>query len=188
MAELKDIKGTNIQNVDGNPSNPIEGQLWYNSSTGNRVAKGEIFAAAAWATGGALNNGRATMGSFGTQTASVVGGGEGPGPFSPQGNGAEEYNGTSWSTTSNIPVAKREMAGGAGTESAGLICGGFSYPPFSIKTGTEEYDGSSWTSGGALSSGYRGKMCLGQAQTAALAYGGNSPTTPVQTGSEEYNG
>ena len=105
-----------------------------------------------------------------------------------QGNGAEEYNGTSWSTTNNIPVAKIEMAGGAGTESAGLICGGFSYPPFSIKTGTEEYDGSSLTSGGALASGFRGKMCLGQAQTAALAYGGNSPTTPVQTGSEEYDG
>ena len=186
MANYKDIKGTNVQDIEGNPDNPLNGQLWYNSQL--RVVRGDLFANAAWATGGNMNNGRATMGSFGIQTAAVIAGGEGPGPFSPQGNGAEEYNGTTWSTTNNIPVAKREMAGGAGTESAGLICGGFSYPPFSIKTGTEEYDGSSWTSGGALASGFRGKMCLGQAQTAALAYGGNSPTTPVQTGSEEYDG
>ena len=188
MANYKDIKGTNVQDIEGNPDNPLTGQLWYNSAT--RLARGEIFANAAWATGGTMNTGRYTMGSFGIQTAAVIGGGEPTAspPRPPQTAAAEEYNGTSWSNTTDIPVAKREMAGGAGTESAGLICGGFSYPPFSIKTGTEEYDGSSWTSGGALSSGFRGKMCLGQAQTAALAYGGNSPTTPVQTGSEEYDG
>ena len=30
MADLKDIKGTNVQSVEGNPTNPLKGELWYN--------------------------------------------------------------------------------------------------------------------------------------------------------------
>jgi len=193
MAKLKDIKGTNVQSVDADPSNPVDGQLWYNSTS--RILKGEVFADAAWATGGSMNNGRATMGGFGTQTAAVIAGGEGPGPFAPQGSGAEEYNGTSWATTTAIPVAKREMSGGAGTESAGLIAGGFSYPPFNIRNATEEYDGSSWTAGGNMNKRGRALGVLGTAQTNALAYGGdNPPANPggadatQPTNVEEYDG
>jgi hypothetical protein len=184
MATYKEIQGEAVVNTSSDITS--EGQVFYN--TPGNAFKLSSLTTEAWASGGNLNNGRSTMGSFGIQTAAVVAGGEGAGPFAPQGNGAEEYNGTSWTTTSNLPVAKREMCGGAGTESAGLICGGFSYPPFSIKTGTEEYNGSSWTSGGSLSSGFRGKSCLGTLQTSALAFGGDSPTTPVQTSSEEYDG
>ena len=32
MATYKDIHGSSIQNVDGNPDNPKAGQFWYDSS------------------------------------------------------------------------------------------------------------------------------------------------------------
>jgi len=38
MAEYKSIKGFNIQYLDSDPPNPIEGQMWYNSTT--RTFKG----------------------------------------------------------------------------------------------------------------------------------------------------
>jgi len=33
MAEYKDIIGTAVQTVAGDPDNPVKGQLWYNSTT-----------------------------------------------------------------------------------------------------------------------------------------------------------
>ena len=79
MATLKDIKGTNVQSIAGDPSNPIEGQIWYNSSA--RVLKGETATSAgAWSTGGALNTARTNLAgsnSAGTQTAALAFGGNG---------------------------------------------------------------------------------------------------------------
>ena len=181
MATYKEIQGQSVVNASSDISS--EGQVFYNVP-GNAFKLSSL-TTEAWATGGNLNTGRGELGGFGTQTACVAAGGNAPPGDS---NAAEEYNGTSWTNVSNLPVSKKEMSGGAGTESAGLVCGGFSYPPFNIRTGTQEYDGSSWSSGGSLSSGFRNKSCLGTLQTSALAFGGDSPTTPVQTGSEEYDG
>ena len=186
MATYKEIQGQSVVNASSDVSS--EGQVFYNVP-GNAFKLSSL-TTAAWATSGNIpGGGGTTMGGFGTQTAAVSAGGE-PGaspPKPPQSNAVYEYNGSTWTSGNAIPVAKREMAGGAGTESAGLICGGFSYPPFSIKTGTEEYDGTNWTSGGALSTALQGKGCLGT-QTAALAFGGASPTVPPSTITEEYNG
>jgi hypothetical protein len=33
MANYKNIKGFNIQYLDSDPPNPIEGQMWFNSTT-----------------------------------------------------------------------------------------------------------------------------------------------------------
>ena len=33
MADYKNIKGFNIQYLDSDPPNPIEGQMWFNSTT-----------------------------------------------------------------------------------------------------------------------------------------------------------
>ena len=35
MATYKEIKGTAVQNIAGDPPAPLEGELWYNSSTGS---------------------------------------------------------------------------------------------------------------------------------------------------------
>ena len=51
MATYKGIQGFTIQNLSADPSNPIEGQVWYNS-TSNVWKVEELTTAGAWATGG----------------------------------------------------------------------------------------------------------------------------------------
>jgi hypothetical protein len=57
MATYKGIQGFTIQNLSADPSNPIEGQVWYNS-TSNVWKVEELTTAGAWATGGNLNTAR----------------------------------------------------------------------------------------------------------------------------------
>jgi hypothetical protein len=58
MATYKGIQGFTIQNLSADPSNPIEGQVWYNS-TSNVWKVEEATTVGAWATGGNLNTARA---------------------------------------------------------------------------------------------------------------------------------
>jgi hypothetical protein len=51
MATYKGIQGFTIQNLSADPSNPIEGQVWYNS-TSNVWKVEEATTAGSWATGG----------------------------------------------------------------------------------------------------------------------------------------
>ena len=98
MATYKEIFGTNIEVVSSDPSNPVEGQIWYNTST-NRV-KGFLNSSGSWATGGALNTARMNLAGTGTQTAGLAIGGESP----PERAQTEAYNGTAW-TEVNICVS-----------------------------------------------------------------------------------
>ena len=90
MATYKEIFGTNIEVVSSDPSNPVEGQIWYNTST-NKV-KGFIISSGSCATGGALNDGRRFVAGAGLQTAGLAFGGESP----PDVALTEAYNGTAW--------------------------------------------------------------------------------------------
>jgi hypothetical protein len=60
MADYKNIKGFNIQYLDSDPPNPIEGQMWFNSTT--QTLKGaEVGGISAWnlgISGGSLNTAR----------------------------------------------------------------------------------------------------------------------------------
>jgi hypothetical protein len=77
MTTYKGIQGFTIQNLSADPSNPIEGQVWYNS-TSNVWKVEEATTAGAWATGGNLNTARYQLGSAGTQTAGLAFGGQIP--------------------------------------------------------------------------------------------------------------
>jgi hypothetical protein len=57
MATYKGIKGFSIQNLSADPSNPIEGEMWYNS-TSNVWKVEELTTAGAWATGNTMNTAR----------------------------------------------------------------------------------------------------------------------------------
>jgi hypothetical protein len=52
MTTFKEIRGTAIESVSSDPSNPEAGQIWYNNTIG--VLKGYQLSAAAWAAGGNL--------------------------------------------------------------------------------------------------------------------------------------
>ena len=70
MATYKEIKGTQIEVLASDPSNPVEGQVWYNSTS--NVLKGSIITAAgAWSSVNNLNTDRYAGGGAGTTTAGL---------------------------------------------------------------------------------------------------------------------
>jgi hypothetical protein len=140
MTTYKGIQGFTIQNLSADPSNPIEGEMWYNS-TSNVWKVEEITAAGAWATGNPLNTARGALAAAGTQTSALgFGGSPSPGVNTAA---TEEYNGATWtSNPTGLNTARRGLAG-CGTQTAALGFGGYT----TVASGaTEEYDGSTWTS------------------------------------------
>ena len=95
MATYKEIKGTQIEAVATDPSNPVEGQVWYNT-TSNALKGLVATGSAAWATSNALNNARSSLSGqhTGTQTAALAYGGYGT--SSDHTKFTEQYNRTNW--------------------------------------------------------------------------------------------
>ena len=73
MTTFKDIRGTAIQSLSSDPSNPEQGQIWYNNTIG--VLKGYQNIGATWSAGGNLATARGGLGGAGTQTAALAFGG-----------------------------------------------------------------------------------------------------------------
>jgi hypothetical protein len=179
MATYKGIQGFTIQNLSADPSNPIEGQVWYNS-TSNVWKVEEATTVGAWATANNMNTARQHLAGAGIQTAALAFGGYASGPLNTA--ATEEYDGTNWSSVNSMNTARETLAG-AGTQTAGLGFGG--YDP-ALTGATEEYDGTSWaTSPGSLNTARRNSGAAG-IQNAALAFGGLDP--PLTGATEEYNG
>ena len=188
MADYKNIKGFNIQYLDSDPPNPIEGQMWFNSTT--QTLKGTEAGGApagTWASGGNMNTGREDMGSTGTLTAGLVSAGYGPG-----GNvtNVESYNGTSWTEITDVNTARRALPG-SGTQTATVVFGGDTTGNYTGITGiTESWNGSAWTEVNDLNTA-RANSASSQAgtSTAALNVGGSANPSPVKLGNtESWNG
>ena len=79
MAEYKKIIGTAVQTVDGDPDNPVKGQLWYNSQTAEFNYQKQNYGSA-WSAVAPVNTGRSLPGGAGIQTAAIMFGGETPAP------------------------------------------------------------------------------------------------------------
>ena len=63
MSTYKSIFGQKIKKVSANPSNPIEGEMWYNTATGS--LKVQELVAASFSAGGNMGTGRYGPASFG---------------------------------------------------------------------------------------------------------------------------
>ena len=179
MTTFKEIRGTAIQVVSSDPSNPETGQIWYNSSSG--TLKGYVFANVnAWSAGGNLNTNRYDMGGAGTQTAALAFAGQAAPAVS---SASESYNGTSWTNTPSLNTARSSVSCGVvGTQTAALVSFGYDT---NNTAATESWNGSSWTS---VNSGNTARRALGGigTQTAALSFGGY--TTANSSASESWNG
>ena len=178
MATYKQIYGTNVEVLASDPSNPVEGQIWYNSTS--QTLKGYALVAGSWATSGPLNTAR-TIFSVGTQTASLAFAGI---TSAPAVTGAtESYNGTSWTSSPNSMNTARRAVGGAGIQTAALAFGGQTTVPVG---NNETWNGTTWTEVGDLNTGRFGPGGTGT-NTAALAVGGETTVavgnTFVQIGS-----
>jgi hypothetical protein len=179
MTTFKEIRGTTVESVSSDPTNPEVGQIWYNNTIG--VLKGYKYVSGTWASGGNMTDAFFGRGISGTQTASLVFGGRNPGPVFVSGN-MESYNGSSWSPAPSLNTARRYL-NGFGTQTASIACAGApgGNVPGAI---TESYNGSSWTSVNSLGTGdNNGGFSLGT-QTAGLFAGVSSPNTA----SEEWDG
>jgi len=163
MATYKEIHGINVQYRDSDAT-AIEGDVWYNASTGLLKMYSAL---GSWASGGNLNASRDhSVGGAGTLTAGVVFGGRDPDPTA----NVEEYDGSSWTEVTDMPTATGNNTG-IGTQTAALSCGGGG-----DTNGTFEYDGTNWADGGDLPSPAAGINGAGLGtQTAAIrAIGGPS--------------
>ena len=181
MADYKGIQGFNIQSQDGDPDNPIVGDLYYNTQSGEfKAVKAGV---GVWSSGGNINVVRRSAGTFGTQTASVMVGGESP----PVGyiKTTIEYDGTSWTLGNDSSRPGGFVSTGAGILTAGWIAGGYTNaPPAGNQANTEHYNGTTWTEVADLSAARVDGNTVGTT-TAGLFSGGGDPNTDD---SEEWNG
>jgi hypothetical protein len=90
----------------------------------------------AFSSAGTQNNPSSGRGVFGTQTAGVAAGVA----ASPYTGATEIWNGTSWTSNPNSLGTARAYSVGSGTQSSGLISGGYTGTAYS--TATEEWTGS----------------------------------------------
>ena len=122
MSNYKDIHGTQIEVRSDNPSNPVNGQVWYNT-TDSKLRGLAISPVGSWATGGNLNTARQGLAGAGTKAAGLAFGGVGGGPTNQAQDATEKYNGTAWTEVNNLNTA-RGFTGGTGTQWYGLFCKG----------------------------------------------------------------
>jgi len=179
MTTYKEIFGKYVKNYSSDPTADIEGQIWYNTTSG--TFKTNVNAGAAWASGGNMTAAQSQLAGAGTQTAGLAFGGlDLP---STQVATTQEYDGTSWGPGGNMATARFQLAG-CGTQTAGLGFGGYIIPG-TTSAATEEYDGTTWGPGGNLGTARRLFAGAGT-QTAGLAIGGYTTTAVANT--EEYTG
>ena len=135
--------------------------------------------AGTWASGGALNTARATYDSMnGTQSASKAISG-----FTPPDNSltsVEDYNGTSWTETTEVNTARYSGGAAGDTSASSILFGGYIPTPPSYVTNTETWNGSSWTEVNELNTA-RGNVGGNGAQNSALCYGGQPLTGKTES-------
>ena len=165
MSTFKEIRGQLIKKYTTNPTDPLEGQMWYNNTTG--TLKGMVLSEA-WSSGSPLAQARGQLAMFGTQDAAVGAGGSGPGAT--MYNDTEEYNGTGWATGGDLNTTREGLVG-AGIITAGVVAGGF-IEPSTYSTAAEEYNGTAWTSVTVAPYAAQGMGSFGT-QAAAVFAGGD---------------
>jgi len=187
MTTFKEIRGTDILALSSDPSNPEEGQIWYNSSSGTLKGYRKVNA---WSSGGNLSTTRYGRSGFGTQTATLVSGGESNALAPPYGytTASEQYNGTSWTSGTALPQSN-SRAIGVGIFTAGLVFGGGDITtPGAPGVTTLKYNGTAWTATGNMTVS-RYDAAGNGTNTAAIAFGGANDNPPynVRTTAETFN-
>ena len=157
-----------------------EGQLWFNYTSSALKGYGTAagIPAGVWSSGGSVNNAREGGCWFGSLTAGVAAGGDSPGLY------VEHYDGSSWTSQSNIPT-RAVRGGGTGPQTAGLIYGMGHAPSGGSRADGFKYDGSTWTEISDLNTARTNGGSAGGAQTSALYAGG---TPPIKSEVEIWDG
>ena len=178
MVAYTGIQGQNILIVSSDPANPVEGQIWYNS-TSNLLKGYQYVATNAWASGGTYPVSKQFLGSLGIETAALAYGGSFPYIAT-----TALYNGTSWTNNPTGLNTARDRLESGGTQTAGLGFGGY-VGGVGNQTASESWNGSTWTNTPSLNTARRSFGGCGT-QTTALAFGGIATAATAVT--ESWNG
>ena len=181
MATYIGIKGVEIQTIAGDPANPIEGQVWYNTTANTMKGYVLTFGTGAWTSGGVTSSIHShNGGAAGTNTAAIIATGIPPANPVPL-SAAEEYNGTGWTTVNNCNSSSNQLGStGAGTTSSMLMFGGETSP----KKSSESYNGTTWTITNLMNEDHPMVCGAGTSSEAAIGCG----SSPKNKNSESWNG
>jgi len=186
MATYKEIKGDVVERVASDPTNPGEGDIWYNTTTG--VLKGRQILGA-WSSGGSMNT-RKSGTTTGTNTAALNAFGyDYSGPDAST-NKAEEYDGSSWTAVSNGSTPRYNTNGG-GTQTTSLLVGGLQPgggPGYAVSSAVESWNGSAWTTENGLPSGRWATATTGDTTALVLTGGYYDLSNNLSNTTMEYNG
>ena len=161
MTNYRSLVGQKIKKVSSNPSDALEGQVWYNTT--EKKLKG-VPQLQAWSSASPINTARYNMGSGNTPvTAGVIFGGT----VSPY-NHTEEYGGTNWTSSGNLGTGRYQLSG-FGTQTTAVAAGG--HDNSADVANVEEYNGSSWSEVTDIPAARRGAAGFGT-QTAGVIAGG----------------
>ena len=95
MSTYKEIKGTDIQNFSSDPANPLNGQVWYNTTSGTIKVASVTTGPGSYSTCGNLPSARSKAAGAGTQTSALGFGGDGATCFQ---SATEEWTGAAPTT------------------------------------------------------------------------------------------
>jgi len=133
-----------------------------------------------------LNTAARTRAGGGTTTAAWCAGGTQPTYI----NATEEFNGSSWTSVTNVPIVL--FASATGVQTAGLVVGVNSASPpsgsDSFPGSSLEYDGTNWATGGSPSADRTNSGCSGTQTAGTLISGQPVPYGTRVTTIEEYDG
>ena len=170
MSEYKGIKGFQVQTRSTDPV-PFAQEIANNPYAG------------VWGSGGDLNTAGQGRSSAGTQTSNIVYGGAAS-PYT----AVEEYDGTSWTETTEINTGKIYAFGfGANAESA-LMSGGYTNPSGPMFTNTETWNGSSWTEVNEMNAARGDGGSFGVVPGGIAAGGYSTPPTTTHDDVESWDG
>ena len=177
MADYININGNNIPIRASDPTNPITGEIWYNTTT--NALKGQGLGTSSWASIPSLSQFRRAVGGGGNKTSAIVWGGDQRPPGTLHNPTAtEEYDGTSWTGGGPLNSGRSVAITGAGTQTTAIAAGGTTgLTAPETTTQVEEYSGTAWTTGTALPQ-KQGTAGLVGTQTAASFAGGGPGGDP----------
>ena len=236
MSDYESIHGTRVKYLTSDPTldSSVEGQVWYNSTSGTNKALVQIkafssagsvptqfyyaggvggvtdtlgiagvgpspqpahnlcieYSGFSWFAQPNLNTNRRAPYTFGTSTACVASGGD-YSPASPTLTQAtEEWDGSSWTSVTNMPNEQGSFGASSGILTAGLVYGGYGNPQ-STSVRTVAYDGTNWTAyptpGGDTNDAGNFTGGGGGTQTAAI-FSGGSPYAIRGVSTETFDG
>ena len=169
MTNYKNIHGTNIEIVSSDPSNPVNGQVWYNSTDG-KLRGSAVSPAGSWASGNNLNTARfGGYGGVGIQTAALLAGGETGTAVTGK---TESYDGTNWTEVNDMNTDRREHAT-AGSYTSAITAGGNNRT--AEIANSESWNGTNWTEVNDLNGARRTMPGAGACKTSAIGFGGVGP-------------